>query len=742
MSDSIESIYLAAKEDPHCDAYWIPIPFFEKNVDGTLGRMHYEGAECYSDKMECIDWMQYDIEARRPDVIVTFAPYDSNNHVTSVHPLFYCERLRKYTGLLLYVPYFVANGGVEEVFVTVAGCVFAHKVIVQSEPIRNIYCRVFEKHYADKFGRPEDKFVALGSPKYDKLINTTRENCQLPDAWRELIGNKKVVLYNTSVGAVLRDSVRYLQKLRSTLETFRIRNDVVLWWRPHPLMEETFKSMRPELLDEYKRIVAEYRAAGRGIFDENPGKGNVSTPAKKPQPGGIFDDSPDLHRAIVWSDAYYGDGSSVVQLYEKTGKPVMIQNLSTIKTELNSYLRIVPLCKTGNALYASDCEFNGFFEYDLATGTTKHLCSFLNEPICKSDLFYSCVNVGDEIYFAPMTASSIVKLNIKTKELHKLILKKNSFLESEYKKILPPSVIARLSRSYEFSFASVIRYKDILVFIPYFYSAIVIFDIQSGEVEYCTDWVESLLKNKCISEDGIFRKGSFIGSYLYLPCIYTNKLLRFDMQSKTSKLIDLPDGNIKIFGLVSDNEFIYFNDIYGNFYRLDPNEDVITNIFEDTNKSSEPAWHTLYYMDSYLYAVSCKRSYIIKYGTKNRKLEKVTISELKYGGYYLKTGLMTVSGNTGWIQIAADMAIAEINLSDMSFKKLMITYPPDYIAEVAKNNASTNTGYIVENSLWGIGELIDFAGESIKSDSMKLNTETKSVGNDIYRFIKKAVLRQ
>ncbi len=43
--------------------------------------------------------------------------------------------------------------------------------------------------------------------------------------------------------------------------------------------------------------------------------------------GGIFDDTADMDRAVVLSDAYYGDGSSVMQLYQQTGKPVMCQNV-------------------------------------------------------------------------------------------------------------------------------------------------------------------------------------------------------------------------------------------------------------------------------------------------------------------------------------------------------------------------------------------------------------------------------
>jgi len=186
MSDCIESIYLAAKADPNCDAYWIPIPYFERNSDGSPGTIHFEGVDCYGENIECVDWQKYDIEARRPDAIFTFNPYDAGNYVTTVHPDYYCERLRGLTDLLVYCPYFVSFDDVSEHFCTVAGCVYAHKVIVQSEKIRNAYIRVFKETYGNRFGKPEEKFIALGSPKFDKVINTRREDCKLPDEWHGL----------------------------------------------------------------------------------------------------------------------------------------------------------------------------------------------------------------------------------------------------------------------------------------------------------------------------------------------------------------------------------------------------------------------------------------------------------------------------------------------------------------------------------------------------------------------------
>ena len=80
-------------------------------------------------------------------------------------------------------------------------------------------------------------------------------------------------------------------------------NEVALLWRPHPLIKATIESMRPELWAEYEKLVQRYREAGIGIYD----------------------DTADMDRAVVLSDAYYGDRSSIVPLYQKIGKPAMIQ---------------------------------------------------------------------------------------------------------------------------------------------------------------------------------------------------------------------------------------------------------------------------------------------------------------------------------------------------------------------------------------------------------------------------------
>jgi len=318
MWDSLESVWSAAVEDPQCDAYVIPIPYFDRSPDGALGQMHYEGSE-YPDYVPVVDWRSYDIENQRPDIIYVHNPYDEYNPATSVHPDFYSKRLKEFTDMLVYIPYFVSVGDdVDKDFCVLPGTLYADRVVVQSEAVRQAYIREFkeaEKIFdcVGQFGNAEEKFLTLGSPKFDKARTIRPEDCQIPDEWRRMIDKpdgtrKKVILYNTTFGSILKGDEKYLHKIRCVLEYFRGRYDVVLLWRPHPLSAAAYKSMRPQFLQEYENIVSEY----------------------KQQRFGIYDDTPDVHRAIAMADAYYGDWSSLVALFEQTGKPVMIQDINII----------------------------------------------------------------------------------------------------------------------------------------------------------------------------------------------------------------------------------------------------------------------------------------------------------------------------------------------------------------------------------------------------------------------------
>lgn len=326
MWDSLESVWRAADEDPDCDAYVIPIPYYDKNPDGSFRQKHDE-RNLYPKDVPITNYEEFNFADHHPDMIFIHNPYDECNFVTSVEPFFYAKNLKQFTDKLVYIPYFVlgeidpeneeALKGIEHFCVT-PGVLYADKVIVQSEAMRQAYINILTKSAGEKTRKLwEERILGLGSPKVDKVLNTRKEDLEIPKEWMDIIQKpdgswKKIILYNTGLTAFLQQGEQSLKKIRDVFQVFlENREEVALLWRPHPLLQETIHSMRPHLQDAYEEILKNYRAEGWGIYD----------------------DSAELDRAIALCDAYYGDGSSVVQLCQEAGKPVMIQDVQIITNE-------------------------------------------------------------------------------------------------------------------------------------------------------------------------------------------------------------------------------------------------------------------------------------------------------------------------------------------------------------------------------------------------------------------------
>ncbi len=308
MWDSLESVWKASDKDEEWESFVMPIPYFDKNKDGSLGEMQYEGAD-FPSYVPIVDWQQYSLEREHPDIIFIHNPYDQYNFVTTIHPFFYSSKIREYTDKLVYIPYFVhQNDGVPEHYCVLPGTIYADVVVLQSEKVRQQYIKYYEAalpELVEKLGKNviEQKFQALGSPKFDA---SSAEETMIPEEWQEFLGeNKKVIFFNTHLRGLMQgQSEKFLKKLEWVFDFFKDREDAVLLWRPHPLMVETAQSMNPEAVEPYLQLVEKY----------------------KQQRIGIYDDSKDLHRAVDLADAYYGSASSVVELFRQQGKPVMIMS--------------------------------------------------------------------------------------------------------------------------------------------------------------------------------------------------------------------------------------------------------------------------------------------------------------------------------------------------------------------------------------------------------------------------------
>ncbi len=410
MWDSLESIWLAAREDAACDAYVIPIPYYDKNPDGSFAVEHYEG-EDYPDYVPVVRYDAYDFEVRKPDIVFIHNPYDQCNHVTSVHPFFYTKNINKFTERLVYVPYFVLNEETEsedleteeiKKFCLTPGVFHSKKVIVQSERMRKKYIEILiEASGKGEATRKywENKILGMGSPKEDRLYHICEKNVIIPDEWEKILKEdggkkKKIIFYNTSVIAFLENGADMLKKIEQVFKLFQSkRHDVVLIWRPHPLLESSIASMRPELLNSYKKLREKYKKDGWGIYD----------------------DTADMNTAIALSDGYYGDMSSVAYLYTKVAKPVLIQNSHQVKWVFAGCVLV------NQEIYFCLSGYNMLLKYDLCKGTVNTVAK-LWEKEEKISSIAMMESDGENIYMLEMTGERVLRYSLVTHQCEKVII--------------------------------------------------------------------------------------------------------------------------------------------------------------------------------------------------------------------------------------------------------------------------------------------------------------------------------
>ncbi len=380
MWDSLESIYLAAAADPDCDAYVVPIPYYDKNSDGSIKAEHYEGG-LFPSEIPITPYRNYDQETRHPEMIFIHNPYDEFNHVTTVHPAYYSKKLRDCTDDLVYVPYYATAGYMAEGQALMPSYLYADHIIVQSESMIGF----FDSQV------PKEKFLPLGSPKFDRIIRVCADPPAPPAEWADQINGKRVFFYNTSLAGFLADTNRFLDKMAYVFDTFRDREDTCLIWRPHPLLESTIDSLRPEVRPAYEVIKQRFIAEKIGILDETP----------------------DIESTIAMCDAYLGDsGTSVIALFGVVGKPMYMLNNHLLEAPEKDDWKVwvaQPLRADGNNRYCITMG-NRLFEDRDGDLHYRFLCD-LSEEYAGGGYYCRAMEAAGKIVVFPANAEHILLLD-------------------------------------------------------------------------------------------------------------------------------------------------------------------------------------------------------------------------------------------------------------------------------------------------------------------------------------------
>ena len=502
MWDSLESVWKAACDCNECEAYIVPIPYYDKNENGGLEKEHYEINQ-YPKGIPTIDCKNYHLEARYPDIVFIHNPYDAYNRVTTIHPQYYVKELKQYVGKVVYIPYYVSNEfnpsdiavqREKEPFIITPGVLFSDHTIVQSENTRQMYVNVLRKNYPDVQETTwEKKILGLGSPKIDRVLGFKRDDNSLAIDWKKIIYNadgtrKKVIFYNTSLADLL-NCKNMMDKIEDTLTYFQDNEDCILWWRPHPLYESTLESMMPDQVDRYRKIVETYKDNGIGIFDN-----------------GV-----DLNWAIAETDAYYGDGSSVSVLFQNVNKPVMYQS-----TKIRNCIKKVACIPMWPCTYYADEDEVWFFHgkinllcrYDLKTLEYEIAGSVPGENIYQAHLYEGIVRHKNKIILVPEVARSIATYDTEEKKFDKIELVENE------------------NAFFDYLFEGAEIWNDYLICYPFNYRFMLKIDLDSNEIERI-----NLLGTEIVNDSVTFYSRVRINNYVFMVCDRTNSILKINLES-------------------------------------------------------------------------------------------------------------------------------------------------------------------------------------------------------------------
>ena len=212
------------------------------------------------------------------DYLVIHYPYDGNNKVTSMLPEYYTAQLRNY-GKVIFIPYSCTPGIFTRLHSGLANIDYA---FLCSEAEADAFIREWQTRGVDFSGR----VFGFGSPKMDAIEKCSR-------------GSATLVI--NSLGPYLNAPFVKLQAYQHVITNEIGRGRKVIF-RPHPLLRQTIKSMRPDTAEAYNKFIAWCETRDDVIVDE----------------------SEDLEHALEQADYLVSDPSSVLEMWQSTGREYTI----------------------------------------------------------------------------------------------------------------------------------------------------------------------------------------------------------------------------------------------------------------------------------------------------------------------------------------------------------------------------------------------------------------------------------
>lgn len=282
MWNSMESVYEECKAsgiDVHC----YPIPYIclreNKQIDYIANDF-----DLFEDIAEPIERLHH------ADYIAIHYQYEDHNKVTNMLPQYFTKALKeRYGAKIVFLPYGIGMG--EKHFALQPGCRGVDYAFLESEEQARLFIAGWKTQGIDF----DDRCFGFGSAKFDAMDKLPKD---IPPIWADITEGRSITLVINSLGPFLTEPINRLNLYQKAIQQELDEGHAVIF-RPHPLLRQTIRSMRPDMLSNYN-----------GLMTWMLMQKNV-----------IVDESEYLERALGIADRMIGDASSVMVMWKELGKP-------------------------------------------------------------------------------------------------------------------------------------------------------------------------------------------------------------------------------------------------------------------------------------------------------------------------------------------------------------------------------------------------------------------------------------
>ena len=308
----IETLYEKEKAASYTEVCVVALPMLFKDCYGEIVASDEELALAaregeYPENVELTLWYEFAVEEYLLDRVYFQEVYDGENPVLTIPPVFYAGNIRQYTKELILVPPLCTDDFTAEDrndvygmkhYVTAPGVIYADRVLVQTECIRNRYLDALSAWAGEETKIYwEEKLQLRG--KWEQETFGIKERDTPENAVRDkknilfMIGANELAEYGEQAAAFLRRKLDILKENTKAL-------DVTFCLYP-PELADWEESLSGQVVPFVQEIEAALEWGGLCDLRENAPEEIVEA-----------------------CDAYYGSASPLVVEFVRAKKPVMI----------------------------------------------------------------------------------------------------------------------------------------------------------------------------------------------------------------------------------------------------------------------------------------------------------------------------------------------------------------------------------------------------------------------------------